>query len=323
MSYGTVIQSGSFTSTGVNVTLPIRSDVDWMRVINETRFAAGAVNNTGVEYIWRRGMTAGTGIAYQYTGAGALVSGGLAAGTGFTLYDSSASMLGAAIAVAAGTNATSPVYTTATTAPVAVGSIVRVYGTNQTNLNGLDFTVGAVTPATNFTMEAVLQQAPGVTAGANGFWQFVAPNLTAYKLFYPGRRVVANITQANPAVVTTLVDHGYVTGQQIRFQVPSVCGMNQISGLTATVTVTAVNTFTVNIDTTGFAAFAFPLPASVPFTPAEVVPVGETPSTAGLLDDATYNQGLIGMTLAGGAILTPAGVSPDVISWVAGKSENL
>ena len=35
----TIIQSGSFTSTGVSVDLDLRSDVDWVEVINYTQMA--------------------------------------------------------------------------------------------------------------------------------------------------------------------------------------------------------------------------------------------------------------------------------------------
>jgi hypothetical protein len=328
----TILQTGTLTSTGANQTIVLRSDFDWIRVTNETQTWAqpGGGNAAGVQWYWRRGNTAGQGTLYYKSGAAdGILATQITAGYGFYPINSSTLTAGAAIAVTAGTNATQPVYSTGTTAPIAVGSIVRLYGTNQTNLNGLDFTVGAVTAATNFTMSATLPAVPGSTAGAAGYWRFVAPDLATYKLFAPARRTIANITAANPAVVTTLVDHGYVTGQVVRLNVPAVCGMTQMNGLTGTVTVTAVNTFSINIDASAFTAFNFPAIASVPCTYAEVLPIG---AISTVLSDATYNQGYIGVTLAGGLAAVPliaavgtygpAGVTADVLYWETGKVFN-
>lgn len=336
----TILQTGTLTSTGANQTIVLRSDFDWIKVTNETQMWAqpGGGNAAGVQWFWRRGNTAGQGTIFYKSGADGILASGAAdgilatqitAGSGFYPINSSTLTAGAAIAVTAGTNVTSPVYSTGTTAPIAIGSIVRLYGTNQTNINGLDFTVGAVTPATNFTMSAVLPAAPGAVAGANGFWRFVAPDLATYKLFAPARRVIAKITAASPAVVTTLVDHGYVTGQVVRLNVPAVCNMIQMNGLSGTITSLTANTFSINIDASAFTAFIFPAIASVPCTYAEVLPIG---AISTVLADATYNQGYIGVTLAGGLAAVPliaavgtygpAAVTGDVLYWETGKVFN-
>jgi hypothetical protein len=79
----------------------------------------------------------------------------------------------------------------------------------------------------------------------------------------------------------------------------------------------------VNIDTTGFTAFAFPLIAAVPCNFAVVKPLGEDSATApNVLADATENQSYIGIELSAGA-QSPAGVVGDVIYWKAYKSFNL
>ena len=334
--YNTIIQSGTFTvAAGVPaVTLSLRSDVDWMEILNYTQ-ATGTTQWASVKFEWQRGMAANDGIAYYHAAAtSALNMVSCATGwngvivPGFTLINSSASLLGAPIAVTAGTNATQPVYSTGTTTGLAVGSIVRVWGGGHTELSGLDFSIDTITAATSFRLANTLATAPGVANGA-GFYRVVAPNIATYKLFYPGNRVIANITQANPAIVTTLVDHGYITGQQVRINVPAGCGMIEMNGLTGTVTSLTAGTFSINIDTTGFTAFNFPLPAAVPFTPAEALPVGVTPvNLTTNLTDATTNQSYIGMILGTtGAVGTgggPAGCTAgDVIYWKAGKSFNL
>ena len=63
---------------------------------------------------------------------------------------------------------------------------------------------------------------------------------------------VTNITQANPAVVTTNAAHGFSSGQSVSFYY--VEGM-PINGLVGTITVLTPTTFSVTIDTTALAAY--------------------------------------------------------------------
>lgn len=331
MADNTIIQQGHFVSAGTTQTIVLRSNFDWFRTVNMTT-AGGATQWDSVEHYWQRGMAAGDGLIWYHAAGSQALSmttsvvgfNGVANRAAFYPIDSSGIVPGAPLAVTAGTNATQPVYSTANTAFLAAGAVVRVVNTAHTNLNGLDFTVDTIVANTSFRLANTLATAPGVVAGANGFWRYLAPDLATYKLFYPANRVIANITQASPAVITTLVDHGYTTGQQVRIKVPAACGMIQLNDLTATVTNINASTFSINIDTTGFTAFNFPLPAAVPFTPAEVIPVGATPSVLQPLGDATTNVGYIGMILgSGGAVSgTPTGVANDVIFWQAGKVFN-
>lgn len=329
MADNTIIQQGHFTSAGIPHTLVLRSDVDWVMTWNMTTTAA-AVQWDSVKHYWQREMPFGDHIIDYHAAATQAVStttgivgfNAVANRPGFYPIDSSSLTPGAPIAVTAGTNATQPVYSTANTGILRAGSIVRVVNSAHTNLNGLDFTVDTIVANTSFRLANTLATAPGVIAGAAGFWRYLAPDLATYKLFYPGNRVIANITAANPAVVTTLVDHGYTSGQIVRMNVPATCGMTEMNGLTATVTVLTAGTFSLNVDASAFTAFNYPLPAIVPFTPAEVIPMGDT---ATVLGGATRNQGYIGIVLgSGGAVSgSPAGVNGDVIKWLAGKSFNL
>ena len=323
MADNTIIQQGFFTSTGVAKTIILRSDVDWMRTYNLTT-TAGTTQWDSVEHHWQRELPAGDHIIYYHGAAtnalhsvtGLVGFNGVANRPGFYPIDSSGVINVAPAAVAAGTNVVAPVYTATLNTLIANGSIVRIYGGGHTNLNGLDFTVTTV-GAGAFTLANALATAPGVVNGA-GFWKYVAPDVATYRLFAPSRRVIANITAANPAVITTLVDHDFTTGQIVRMMVPAGCGMTQMHGLLGTVTAINAGTFSVNIDSTGFTAFNFPLPAAVPFTPAEVIPVGDNL----VLTGATLNQGYIGMVLGSlGAVSgTPTGVTGNVIKWIAGKS---
>ena len=329
--YGTIIQQGTFVAVAGTTTLNLQSGVDWVRVYDPV--SANAAAAVGFDYRWQSGMAVGTGeILYHAAVSTVVNSGFLVAPAGFTLVDTSVSSLGAPIAVTAGTNVVGPVYSTANTGTIAVGSIVRVVSTAQTDVNGFDFTVGAVNPNVTFTLGNVLSQAPGVVAGANGYWRLVAQNVAQYNRYYPRKRVISNITQAAPGVnvVTTLIDHSYTTGQVIRFKVPAICGMVELNEQLATVTVINAGTFSIDIDTTGYSAFTFPTVAAIPpgtFTPAEVVPVGENSVIApNVLADATIDNNYRGIILgydAAGTGLAPAGIAGHTMYWIAGKSVNV
>jgi hypothetical protein len=105
---GTIIQQGTFTSTGASVTLNIRSGVDWIELINYTQIAANAVA-TGYTFNWQFGMPNGIGIETQSNGAGNAVDIVPTAANNFVLVDTSANPNLAAIAITAGTNAVQPV----------------------------------------------------------------------------------------------------------------------------------------------------------------------------------------------------------------------
>jgi hypothetical protein len=326
MAYGTIIQQGSFVSTGSSQYINLVSDVDWFESYNWTTTVAGVAATTGVNFYWQRGMAVNDGIVFGYNAtpvwcAQSMLTLGV---PGFSLISTSPVTLGAVTAVTGGTTATQPVYTTGNTGILSTGAIVRVFGTNQTNINGLDFSVDTVVANTSFRLANALQQAPGVTAGATGFYVMIAPSLTIYQNYYPKKRVIANITAANPAVVTTLVDHGYTTGQFVRMLVPSACGMTQLNNQLVTVTNINASTFSINVDTTNYTPFVFPLPAVGPFTPAEVIPVGEdsTVTTVNVLNDAFTDLNFRGIQLGAG-VQSPAGLNTNVIYWKAGKSENV
>lgn len=322
---GTIIQQGSFVSTGIPVTLQIRSGIDWMNIYNYTQMAAQN-NATGYQFYWQRGFAVNDGVVYyhpagNHTSAITTSATGIGAGAvgGFTLVDSSLQSPGPAVALTAITAANPPVVTTASTALLSTGNVVRIINTtNMAQIGGMDFSINVINGTTFGLTNMFLN---GVTAGTNGFYRVIKFD----PIFYPRRRSITRITQAASAVITTSVDHGYTVGQDIRFSVPAAFGMTQMDGLTGSITAVTNATFTVNIDSTGFTAFVFPLNAAVPFTPAQAVPFGEAADTSivdpNLLGDATLNTGYLGMLLAAGAT-SPAGQNADVIYWTAGKSFN-
>lgn len=99
-------------------------------------------------------------------------------------------------------------------------------------------------------------------------------------IFKPATRLIESITNANPAVVTTTFAHGYVDGTVVRLDIPPADGMQQANQLTGTITVLSPTTFSIDIDTRLFAAFAIPAsPSPIIQICAFVVPIGSANNT--------------------------------------------
>lgn len=363
---GTILGQGSFTvpATIVNQYIQVPSAADWCRVINYTRQGTiGGAAAYGFEYYWQRGMASGSATVKYYANGGAVVTGDTLTTGGIYIYDPSAQQAGSAptvsapVAVTAITNATRPVLSTASTAGVAVGSIVRVYGSAQTDVNGIDFVVGAVTANVSITLltaSNALATAPGAIGGGAGFYQII----NYPSLYYPRRRMITNITQATNAQVSTALEHSLTVGQSIRFNIPVVSGMIQLNPTptnsyqyaTVLSIVDAYN-FTIDLNTTSFTAFTWPTIAQQPSSFPTFEPIGENSAIAlaannslypqyqgnnvfnannGVFADATINTGYYGLILgtgangaiSGAAITGPAGsVASDVVYWVTGKAD--
>ncbi len=388
---GTIIGQGSFLASlatnpnpgnvaigaGNPIIIQIPSGADWLKVYNYTRFGTAGTTTAyfqgtanaavGAEFYWQRGMARGTGlVTYRNATTTPAIAFDTMLTGGFTLYDPSGQdalalpLLGNAVATTASTNATRPVVSTASTAGISVGTVVRMSNTAQNDVNGIDMVVGAVTANTSFTLLTAtnaLATAPGAVGGA-GFYRIVNYN----PLFYPRRRYVVNVTAAATPTVSTSIEHNLCAGQLIRFEIPNlipVAGMTQLNGQTATVlSVTDAYNFVINIDTSAYTAFAWPTIAQQPSSFPHFNPVGEDTANAlvnlnpqvplngglqifntntGILSDSTVNTGFLGMILGSGGngllaaapIVGPAGAvtfsnldvgTPDTIYWVAGKS---
>ena len=322
---------GRFVSSGNATIIPLPSSADWMWVRNETvSYAAGA--GTGAEFYWQRGMTQGRGTIYTKTAVtGALVVAQIAANAGFYLVDTSVNLPGPSLALTGITAGNPPVVNTANTGSLSNGDVVRIFHTvGALQLGGLDFTIGNISAGVSFElsyMEPIANANPGA-----GTFRRIPYN----PIFYPRSRYITKIFSSNQeAIVTLSVTHGFTVGQVVRFIVPTVTaaafGMTELNGLQATIVAIGqadddgvTNTITVDIDVSGFSAFAFPLTTAPGFTPAQVVPMGENTAEAlmqgvDILGDATVNQGFFGLQLNAGAS-SPAGVAADEIYWVAGKS---
>lgn len=86
---------------------------------------------------------------------------------------------------------------------------------------------------------------------------------------------VSNITNANPGVVTTTTNHGYLNGLYVRFQIPPDYGMNQLGSNIYLIEILSPTTFSINVDTTNYTPFASGSIIQVP----QVIPVAEVALT--------------------------------------------
>jgi hypothetical protein len=363
---GTILSQGSFIApaTIIPVTIQVPSGIDWMRVLNYTTSGSDASGGDplpiwGIEYYWQRGMPAGGAYVNFYVGdKGALFGNNMLYG-GFNLYDptgltpGSQTPLGLPVPTFGSSDSTQPVVITSSTFGMFVGSVVRMSSTNQTDINGIDMVVSAITPDSSFTLlgaSNALANNPGAAGGA-GFYTIV----NTAELFYPRRRYVTDIINGPNPLVSTSVAHGMTPGQTIRFSIPTLTtgasGMIELDEMYAIVTqVQDDYSFNINIDTSLFSPFVWPTISQQPSSFPIMIPFGEDTATAlsstgvqiptiagiqipntqsGILADAVVNTGFIGMTLGAlgvnarslNSITGPAGSNPgDLLLWTAGKA---
>jgi len=100
-----------------------------------------------------------------------------------------------------------------------------------------------------------------------------------YPVFQPAMRVITDITNAFPAVVTTSFAHQYSTGLIIRIILPTGWGMPEINQQSSDITVIDATTFSINIDTTFYTPFTTPVVDPYDLQNPQAIPIGEINST--------------------------------------------
>lgn len=313
--------TGSFTSDGTAVNLSLPSGYTEIELTNLTDIGSSAAS-TPVMKAWGTSlMDDGEAIyATKTNGAATIAIPTTTTSNGFTFVsDSGSASLGAANTTITAVSAASPAVVSLTsTSGLTNGDVIRIYGTTgMLQIAGMDFTIGSI--VTNTSLELSYLAAAGFAAPAtDGTLQRVPFN----PRFYPRHRFITGITAASSAVITLSVTHGYTAGQAVRIKVPSGWGMPEIDGLLGNITAidTTNNTITVDIDSSGFTAFAFPTSATAAagVDMPLVVPVGETANAtyANNLDDATVNQAFTGVII-GSSVQTTG----KLYQWVARKGQ--
>ncbi len=97
----------------------------------------------------------------------------------------------------------------------------------------------------------------------------VTPNLTV--------KTIESITQSYPMVVTTVQDHGYVSGMMVIFLIPAPFGMPELNKINAQVLALTANTLIIDVDSTNFDSFSYPGSLPSAYTPPSVIPNSSGP----------------------------------------------
>lgn len=101
----------------------------------------------------------------------------------------------------------------------------------------------------------------------SGGWEIIVgggdPILVAYAIYrglfdistlVGSTLFITGATKANPGIITTNLNHGYVSGQVVKIE--DVVGMTELNGNTYTIAVVDEKSFSIGVDTTGFTTYS-------------------------------------------------------------------
>lgn len=346
----TILDGGSFVSTGANQKIPVPSSADYFKTWNVTQLPLAPTPGVVVMGEWfgskfgTGASAANDGIRYKKAdGVNTLVAdkfSTVTASNGFTYVQTAPVVEAQAANPITAITAANPAVVTQTNTYQA-GDIIRIYSTTgMLQIAGMDFQISSVSGAGYTLLGLPATASNGFAApGTAGFTRRVS-SLGAVE---PESLFITNISQATQAVVTTSVDPSihYAVGMLIHFSVPSSFGMTQIdqqtgkivaiNAVAATGNIGAYN-MTVDIDSSAFTAFAFPVSTLLPTARlfATLAPAGQRTQfdpvtgvyTGYNIDKGPFRTGEFTpyMLLAGGA-QSPAGAALDVVNWMAYKLE--
>jgi hypothetical protein len=248
---------------------------------------------------------------------------GICAINGCTIVNGGVYSQGASFSILSFATGSTTTFTTATNHGFQVGDNVRIVSlASAPQMGGLVMTVTATNGTNTFT---TLFDSTNAVTSTGTVYKVGNSAFMNQSLYYPQNRSIASVSLANPMVVKTLVQQNYQVGDKVRFQIPTVFGMQQLnstsSGLPVEFTVSAVNnavgtqsvTFS-NTDSSAFTAFAWAAAASYPYGSPVMIPQGEgnlnnltgiTPSplpyaNQDILGFATQNLGQSGILIGAG-----------------------
>lgn len=344
----TILTGGSFTSAGVGVKIPLPSSADYFRTWNITQMAVASptVVVAGEWFGSKFGAgasAANSGLRWKKAGSSAILIDSFSTSTatdGFTYVTINPYVEAQAAAAITAISAANPAVVTQTNT-YSNGDFVRIYNTTgDLTIGGMVFQISSAS-GSGYTLLGLANVAGnGLSAASAGNTRRVSK----FAAVDPEMLYITNISQAVQAVVSTSVDPSafYVVGMKIHFSVPSSFGMSQMNQLTGTIL--AVNAvaasgsigaynLTVDIDSSAFTAFAFPITSLSPVAQlfATLAPAGAQTSydpvtmvqTGYEFQKQPFHTGQFTpyMFLAGGAN-SPAGANADVINWMSYKLEN-
>ncbi|CAB4133756.1 hypothetical protein UFOVP264_6 [uncultured Caudovirales phage] len=332
----TIVTQGTFTqpSTAVNQYIPLPSGADYFTTTNLTQMNLAPNPGVCVRGEWYGGgLTADNdGLRWTKTLSTNAINidkfSTATASNGFTYVRSfpqpQAQLTGTTI-----TNATPAVATVTNT--YSEGDQVTIYNAvGLQQISGMTFTISSVS-GSGFTLLGL--NSPG-SAATSFKVRRVAPAEPVQPQFY----FITGITQATQGVVTVSQKHNYVVGQTVEFQIPGSCGMvqlnnfNQPQSLPAKITAVTDYTFTINVNTTNFTAFALPASSGSPTAQLfpTVAPQGQNAQFNPITNVTTgynftqvpfHSSLFIPYMIVPAGAQSPGGAAGDIIVWQAFKME--
>ena len=97
---------------------------------------------------------------------------------------------------------------------------------------------------------------------------------TPFPVYQPAMRIIDDITNDYPALVTTTFAHQYQSGLILRLNTPPGYGMQEANQLYARIVVTSSTQFEIYIDTTSFSDFSVAGSFPESYQSAMTTPVG-------------------------------------------------
>lgn len=287
-----MVAGGKFTlstatiASGLNLECNSQNPPDFVVLRSITGWGE-ASDAQAIEWFWEKSMAQGTakGILQASEGSTPQLPAMTAytiAANGITTYDTANPPSFAALATTAITgNAGTFVVTMAGTGSIAVGDYVRLYNTTgELQIAGYPFQVTAVTANVSITLGYMASS--GITFAADA----TAGSVLKYipNRMYPRAKYIANITAAAQGVVSFTETNDFTPGEIVSFRVSSAFGMDEINNKQARVlSVTnsaTVSSITLDLDTSGYTAFAFPTSA---VALSGVSPATCVPSSSGVV----------------------------------------
>lgn len=288
------IAGGSFTSDATVDAQEVQiSDRPDMIVIKNRTNWGDSSEVASIRSYWFQGMDQGVAQAENQAATNALSTANITS-NGIRVYNTSTPPVFASLAATAISAADPAVVDMVETGEIQVGDVVRITNsTGMLQIGGYSFSVTAVTNDVSVSLNF---DASGEAAAATAAdVELIIPNR-----FFPRWRYIVpvggfdGISQASQAVISTSVYHDFKVGEIVSFRVPTQFGMDEINNLHGTIVSignvaasaydTAIaanyNAFRIDIDTSGFTAFALPASAVTstnPFSPAVVLPSGAGP----------------------------------------------
>jgi len=336
----TILDGGSFLSTGAGVKINIPSSCDYFKTWNITQMPLAPATPVVVMADWfgekfGLGQTAANdGLRWKKSANTSVLNldtfATSTASDGFTYIKTVPYVEAQAANAITAITAASPAVVSQTNT-YADGDIVRIYNTTgMLQIGGMPFEISSVS-GSGYTLTGL--QAVGFAAAATAG---NTRRISKYAAVDPEVLYVTEVTKASSAVVRFSVDptRYYVVGMKMRFSIPASMGMPELNGLTGVITaLNATNyTATVDIDSSAFSTFAFPASTTSPTASlfATAAPAGAYTSYNPLTLVQTgydfvkqpFHSGefVPYLFLAGGA-QSPAGASGDQINWMSYKLE--